>query len=47
MSNVKIEESWKETLKLEFQQPYFQALATQLKNEKAAEEEELDEKCRP
>ncbi|MCH2084083.1 MAG: uracil-DNA glycosylase [Saprospiraceae bacterium] len=36
MSNVKIEESWKETLKLEFQQPYFQALATQLKNEKAA-----------
>lgn len=36
MSNVKIEESWKEALKLEFQQPYFQALATQLKNEKAA-----------
>jgi uracil-DNA glycosylase len=36
MSNVKIEESWKEALKLEFQQPYFQALAAQLKNEKAA-----------
>ena len=36
MSNVKIEPSWKEVLKDEFSQPYFQSLATFLKNEKAA-----------
>ena len=36
MSQVKIEESWKEVLKDEFEQPYFQALTTFLKNEKAA-----------
>ncbi len=34
MSNVKIEESWKEVLKDEFEQPYFQSLATFLKKEK-------------
>jgi uracil-DNA glycosylase len=36
MSQVKIEESWKAVLKDEFEQPYFQAIATFLKNEKAA-----------
>ncbi|MCB0586629.1 MAG: uracil-DNA glycosylase [Phaeodactylibacter sp.] len=35
MSNVKIEESWKEALKNEFGQPYFQSLATFLRKEKA------------
>lgn len=35
MSNVKIEESWKAVLKDEFQQPYFQSLATFLRNAKA------------
>ncbi|MCB9304826.1 MAG: uracil-DNA glycosylase [Lewinellaceae bacterium] len=34
MSNVQIEESWKEALKKEFEQPYFQALVTFLRNEK-------------
>ncbi len=34
MSNVKIEESWKEALKNEFEQPYFQSLATFLRKEK-------------
>lgn len=36
MSNVKIEASWKEVLKGEFSQPYFQSLATFLRKEKAA-----------
>lgn len=36
MSNVKIEESWKEVLKDEFQQPYFQTLANFLRTEKNA-----------
>lgn len=36
MSNVKIEESWKQALREEFTQPYFQSLATFLKTEKAA-----------
>ena len=36
MSNVKIEESWKQALSEEFTQPYFQSLATFLKTEKAA-----------
>lgn len=36
MSNVKIEASWKEVLKDEFEQPYFQSLATFLRKEKAA-----------
>ena len=36
MSDVRIEASWKEALKDEFEQPYFQAIATFLKNEKAA-----------
>lgn len=36
MSNVKIEESWKEALKDEFEQPYFQSLANFLRAEKAA-----------
>ena len=36
MSNVKIEESWKTVLKDEFEQPYFQSLATFLRKEKAA-----------
>jgi uracil-DNA glycosylase len=35
MSQVKIEESWKEALKEEFEKPYFQTLALYLKNEKA------------
>lgn len=35
MSNVRIEESWKEALKEEFSQPYFQSLATFLRNKKA------------
>ena len=34
MSNVKIEESWKDVLKSEFEQPYFQSLATFLRKEK-------------
>lgn len=34
MSNVKIEESWKEVLKDEFEQPYFQSIATFLRREK-------------
>ncbi|MCO6478370.1 MAG: uracil-DNA glycosylase [Phaeodactylibacter sp.] len=34
MSNVQIEESWKEALKNEFEQPYFQSLATFLRKEK-------------
>jgi uracil-DNA glycosylase len=36
MSQVKIEESWKAALINEFEQPYFQAVATFLKNAKAA-----------
>lgn len=36
MSNVKIEESWKEVLKEEFEQPYFQSLANFLRAEKSA-----------
>lgn len=36
MSQVKIEESWKKVLALEFEQPYFQSIATFLKKEKAA-----------
>lgn len=36
MSHVRIEESWKEVLKDEFEQPYFQTLATYLRQEKAA-----------
>lgn len=36
MSNVKIEESWKEVLKEEFEQPYFQSLANFLRAEKIA-----------
>jgi uracil-DNA glycosylase len=36
MSQVKIEESWKAVLEQEFQQPYFQSIATFLKKEKAA-----------
>ena len=36
MSNVKIEESWKNVLIQEFDQPYFQSLATYLRKEKAA-----------
>ena len=35
MSNVKIEESWKAVLKEEFEQPYFQSLATSLRNAKS------------
>lgn len=35
MSDVKIEASWKEVLKDEFSQPYFQSLATFLKQAKA------------
>ena len=36
MSNVRIEESWKRALASEFEQPYFQTLATYLKTEIAA-----------
>ena len=36
MSNIKIESSWKAVLAEEFEQPYFQALATHLKQEKQA-----------
>lgn len=36
MSNVKIEESWKQVLSQEFDQPYFDALVTFIKKEKAA-----------
>lgn len=36
MSNVKIEESWKNVLIQEFDQPYFHSLATYLRKEKAA-----------
>ena len=36
MSNVRIEESWKKELATEFEQPYFQTLATYLKTEIAA-----------
>jgi uracil-DNA glycosylase len=36
MSQVKIEESWKAALHDEFEKPYFRAIATFLKNEKAA-----------
>lgn len=36
MSNVRIEESWKKKLANEFEQPYFQTLATYLKTEIAA-----------
>lgn len=35
MSNVKIEDSWKTVLKDEFEQPYFQSMATYLRKEKA------------
>lgn len=35
MSNVKIEASWKAVLEDEFQQPYFQTIATFLKKEKS------------
>ncbi len=34
MSNIKIEDSWKKTLKHEFEQPYFQSIATYLRKEK-------------
>ena len=33
--DVKIEESWKEVLKKEFSQPYFQQIALHLKTERA------------
>lgn len=36
MSNVKIEESWKAALQNEFTQPYFQSLATFLRQQKEA-----------
>jgi len=36
MSNVRIESSWKRALAHEFEQPYFDALATFIKKEKAA-----------
>lgn len=36
MSEVRIEPSWKEALKDEFDQPYFQGIVSFLKNEKAA-----------
>ncbi len=36
MSNIRIEESWKQALSSEFERPYFQTLATYLKNEIAA-----------
>ncbi|MBV6655711.1 MAG: uracil-DNA glycosylase [Mameliella sp.] len=36
MSQVKIEESWKTVLAQEFEQPYFQGVATFLRKEKAA-----------
>lgn len=36
MSNVRIAESWKQLLADEFEQPYFAALASHLKQEKAA-----------
>ena len=36
MSQVKIEESWKTVLAQEFEQPYFQGIATFLRKEKAA-----------
>lgn len=36
MSQVKIEESWKKALEQEFQQPYFQSIATYLRKEKAS-----------
>lgn len=36
MSQVKIEESWKKVLSQEFEQPYFQSIATFLKKEKKA-----------
>ncbi len=36
MTGVKIEPSWKEVLKDEFEQPYFQSLVTFLKKEKVA-----------
>jgi uracil-DNA glycosylase len=36
MSNVRIEESWKRALALEFEQPYFQAITTFVKKELAA-----------
>ena len=36
MSQVKIEESWKNVLKNEFEQPYFQTLTNFIKNEKTA-----------
>lgn len=34
MSNVKIEENWKKVLKHEFEQPYFQSIATYLRKAK-------------
>lgn len=36
MSNIRIEESWKQALLSEFEKPYFQTLATYLKDEIAA-----------
>ena len=33
MSNVRIEESWKRVLAAEFEQPYFQAVTTFVRNE--------------
>ena len=36
MTSVRIESSWKEALQDEFEQPYFQAIVTFLKNEKTA-----------
>ncbi|NET32969.1 MAG: uracil-DNA glycosylase [Cyanothece sp. SIO1E1] len=36
MSNVRIEESWKQTLAAEFEQPYFQGLISFVKAEKSA-----------
>jgi len=35
MSNIKIEDSWREVLKDEFEQPYFQKIAAFLRKEKA------------
>ena len=39
MSNLKIEDSWKNLLASEFEQPYFQTMSTQLRNQIAAGKE--------
>lgn len=39
MSNVKIEDSWKNLLASEFEQPYFQSMSTHLRNQIAAGKE--------